>query len=281
MNYRHAFHAGNFADIYKHAVLLNRLRQRREPQDKVLWLDTHAGAGLYDLSGAQAQRSNEARLGVGLLLDEQCDKALKPLSDYVRTKQVDDGMDIYPGSPILLADHRRPQDQYLACELRRDDFLSLKQSLSERSWLKGVSLREDDGYDVAIQTAKNLEAETLLFLLIDPPFERGDDYQRLIMTLKAVNEARNGKFEALIWIPLKDPETLDRFWRDLHTLGLTLATTIVVLQLRAMENPLMMNGCALVGIAMDEGWSAKAQDIGNAILQKRGEPGACVMVRHL
>jgi len=281
MNYRHAFHAGNFADLFKHAVLLHRLRQKREPQANILWLDTHAGAGLYDLKGAQALRSNEAQMGVGLLLDEACDEALRPLSDYVRTKQPGDDVSLYPGSPIILADHRHSQDQYLACELRRDDFLALRQSLSERSWIKGVSLKHDDGYDIAIATAQEMEAETALFLLIDPPFERGDDYQRLILTLKAVDEARNGRFEALIWIPLKDPETLDRFWRDLYDIGLSQAAQMVILQLRSLDNPLQMNGCGLIGIGMDANWCLKAEAIGAAILQKRAEEGARISVRQL
>ena len=120
MNYRHSFHAGNFADLVKHALVLWLLKARQAGRDTVTVLDTHSGAGLYDLSG-DAVRSREAEAGVARLMQA---KGLPPLiaalAAEVRAVNPQGGVRFYPGSPLLIARHLRPGDRYGGFDLNDD-----------------------------------------------------------------------------------------------------------------------------------------------------------------
>ena len=115
MNYRHAFHAGNFADLVKHATLLLLLERLTKASNPLLVVDTHAGAGAYDLRGEAAARSGEAQAGiVRLMADSQAPLAFASLKQAVRRLNGGGGVQLYPGSPLLIAGALRPTDQYLA-----------------------------------------------------------------------------------------------------------------------------------------------------------------------
>ncbi|MGZ3305165.1 MAG: 23S rRNA (adenine(2030)-N(6))-methyltransferase RlmJ, partial [Asticcacaulis sp.] len=199
MNYRHSFHAGNFADLAKHAALLAFLRLLRQEDAPLLVVDTHAGAGLYDLSSTEAVRSREAEAGIKALLGAKVPESLKPLADYVRARNASAGfrerIGLYPGSPMIILDHQRAGDDYVGCELRPDDFSELQRRVEPR----GQAVRED-GYAVAVEAAND---EKNLFYLIDPPFERSDDYARIVDCLHDVLALRPDA-RALVWLPLKD-----------------------------------------------------------------------------
>src|SRR3990167_1590610 len=112
MNYRHAFHAGNFADLVKHAALLDLLSRTPRP---LTVIDTHAGRGLYDLSGDEAQRSGEARAGIGQLMKaKDLPAALQPLRNAVSQLNGGGPARLYPGSPLLIAGALGKGDSYLA-----------------------------------------------------------------------------------------------------------------------------------------------------------------------
>src|SRR5436190_3068577 len=122
LNYRHAFHAGNFADLVKHAALLAVLARLQAEASPLSVIDTHAGRGLYDLAGPEAVKSGEAEAGIARLMaatDAPAD--FDALTAAVRTLNGAGPIRRYPGSPWLIAECLRPGDRYLACELRGDE----------------------------------------------------------------------------------------------------------------------------------------------------------------
>ncbi|MFT3996718.1 MAG: 23S rRNA (adenine(2030)-N(6))-methyltransferase RlmJ [Asticcacaulis sp.] len=276
MNYRHGFHAGNFADLFKHAVLLNFLRALRENKAPLQVVDTHAGAGQYDLSNPTFARSKEAEAGVGYLLSGEVPDSLKPLSDYVWAKNRAAGftqrIGLYPGSPLLVLDHMTAGGRYVGCELREDDYEWLKDTVLPR----GGKARRTDGYEAAVEAA---EADSDLLLLIDPPFERFEDYERINETLREVL-TRRPEAKALVWLPLKDLETFDRFLRHMECELLEDQTgqggpevVVAELRLRPLTNPLKMNGCALVLVNAPASVSEAVQAIGEDLAAVFAEAG--------
>jgi len=275
MNYRHGFHAGNFADLAKHAALLALLRALRQDEAALLVVDTHAGAGAYDLSNPDFARSREAEAGIKALLAAEVPDSLKPLAAYVRAKNAaagfTDRIGLYPGSPLLVLDHQRPADDYVGCELREDDFILLKRRVEPR----GQAVRED-GYGVAVEAADD---DKDLLYLIDPPFERADDYVRIVDCLHDVLALRPDA-RALVWLPLKDLETWDAFLRhaerDLAEGNLARPPDILAaeLRLRPLSNPMKMNGCALVAVNPPKGFAPQLEAIARDVAAVFGEPGS-------
>jgi 23S rRNA (adenine2030-N6)-methyltransferase len=239
LNYRHAFHAGNFADLVKHAALLQLLARLTAEPGPLAVIDTHAGRGLYDLAGVEAKKSGEAEAGIArLMAAADAPAAFAPLTAAVRKLNGAGPARRYPGSPWLIAEALRPGDSYLACELRPDEHAALRELMKTR---RGVRTLCADGYETA---AGQAPAAGRVLLLIDPPFERPDDHARIVETL-ALARRRNRALTALVWLPLKDLETFDGFLRDLEDAGpgpLLVAET----RMRPLSDPLKMNGCALV-----------------------------------
>ncbi len=263
MNYRHAFHAGNFADLLKHAVLLAALDHLTAGSRALEVLDTHAGAGLYDLGGPEAQRSKEAQAGIArLMAADALPPALARLAAEVRSLNPGGEVRTYPGSPVLSVRGLRRGDRYAGCELRPDDHQGLTDSLRLRT-PAGVrsEARLTDGYEEATRGAAPGR-----LLVIDPPFERGDDYRRIVETL-----ARRGGGPALVWLPLKDLDTFDRFLTDLD--GQALGEAMVVeARLRPLDRPLTLNGCALVLLGLSA-LEAPAREAAEWIVTHLGHPG--------
>lgn len=277
MNYRHAFHAGNFADLAKHAAVLSFLTLMRRDEHPVLVVDTHAGAGFYDLSDAHFARSKEAEAGIKYLLKHDVPESLKPLADYVWSKNKQfgfkDTIGLYPGSPLLITDHLRSVDAYLGCELRDDDYTLLQMRLGAKCTVAKV-----DGYARAVVAADDLKS---LFYLIDPPFELFEDYERIVETLLAVLELRSDA-RALIWLPLKDLETFDSFVRMMQDVLLDEDRAIVPeiliceLRLRSLWSPMKMNGCVLVAINPPKGFEQTILPLANDVVGVFGEKDARV-----
>ncbi|RAK50693.1 23S rRNA (adenine(2030)-N(6))-methyltransferase RlmJ [Phenylobacterium deserti] len=239
MNYRHAFHAGNFADLVKHAAVLQLLARRDPAAGPLTVIDTHAGRGLYDLGGSEALRSGEARAGVARLMAADGPPAeFAALVEAVRRLNGGGEVRRYPGSPWLIAENLRPKDHYIACELRAEEHQALKTAMGARRHVETVCA---DGYGVA---AARTPAKGDVLVLIDPPFERPDDYRRIVETVSAVR-ARNAGAKLLIWLPLKDLETFDGFLRDLEDES-GAACLVAETRLRPLTDPMKMNGCALV-----------------------------------
>jgi 23S rRNA (adenine2030-N6)-methyltransferase len=234
LNYRHAFHAGNFADLVKHAALLQILARLDDEPMPLTVIDTHAGRGLYDLAGPEANKSGEAAAGIlRLMAAKDAPAAFVPLVEAVA--RLNGGpVRRYPGSPWLIADALRPKDDYLACELRPEEHAVLKALMKDQSHVRTLCA---DGYDVA---ARQTPPEGRVLVLIDPPFEKPDDYARIRQTVTAVRR-RNREAAVLVWLPLKDLETFDAFLR-----GFDVPALVAETRMRPLTDPMKMNGCALV-----------------------------------
>ena len=265
MNYRHAFHAGNFADLVKHAALL-QLLGRMTTGEPLTVIDTHAGRGLYDLAGAEAKKSGEADAGIVRLMalaDPPPDFA--GLTAAVRALNKGAAVRRYPGSPWLIGQALRPGDNYLACELRPDEHAALRDLMKPR---RNVRTLCADGYEAAAQAP----ASGKVLVLIDPPFERADDYGRIVEALAGLRR-RNRSAVALAWLPLKDLETFDGFLRGLED-EVGAPVLVAETRMRPLTDPMKMNGCALVLLGAPGGMAGVLEAVCGwtaATLGERGE----------
>ncbi|MDX3927238.1 MAG: 23S rRNA (adenine(2030)-N(6))-methyltransferase RlmJ [Shinella sp.] len=219
MNYRHIYHAGNFADVLKHAVLA-RLVTYMQGKDKAFRvLDTHAGIGLYDLSGEEAQKTGEWRDGIGRLLSAKLPPeiasllapyldAVKALNPELETR----GLTFYPGSPKLARMLFRPQDRLSAMELHPDDYETLHR-LFEGDFQSRIT--ELDGW---LALGAHLPPkEKRGIVLVDPPFEEAGEFERMTDGLaKAWRRFPGGTY--CLWYPLKKGALVTEFHRALKAL---------------------------------------------------------------
>lgn len=279
MNYRHSFHAGNFADLVKHAIVLGLLERALADPAPLTVVDTHAGAGLYDLSDPNAARSREAEAGVKRLMAGDPPPALQALAVAVSRLNPGGAVRVYPGSPWLIGSALRAGDRYVGCELRSDDHDRLKAALDRAAGARGVRVeaRLADGYDTARAAARE---PGRLLVLIDPPFERGDDYLRAAETAVAVTRARADRPTVAVWTPLKDLETFDGFLRRLEAGGAK-GTLVAEARLRPLHDPMKMNGCALVVLNPPEGLQVLAQAVCAEVVAALGDPGGQARVWRL
>ena len=239
MNYRHAFHAGNFADLVKHAALLWVISRLQREAGALRIIDTHGGSGLYDLRGPEAKRSGEAEAGVMRLM--AASDPTEEMSALVAAVQaVNDGGEtvLYPGSPWLIAQALRASDTYRVFEMQPDEHRRLSRLMAGR---RGVETRCADGFAEARQA---LTSQDRHLILIDPPFERADDYGRSCDVTAEVL-TRDPSASLLIWLPLKDLHTLDVFVRDLEDACDGAPILIAEARMRPLDDPMKMNGCAL------------------------------------
>lgn len=265
MNYRHAFHAGNFADLVKHTTLTLLLDALTRDAAPLTIIDTHAGAGGYDLDGELARRTGEAAQGIFRLM--AADDAPPPfdrLKAAVRRGNPDGGVRFYPGSPSLIAAALRRGDRYLACELRDDDVALLAETLSPFPGAKAV---QTDGFAMAEREAGK---GGRLFILIDPPFERGDDYARIAATLAAVMSLDPDACVA-VWLPLKDLETFDSVLRSIEPACADLL--VVEARLKPLADPMKMNGCAMVIANAPAGLEADLSAAAGWVVSRLGDAG--------
>ena len=218
MNYRHAFHAGNFADVVKHAVLARIVQHLRRKDTPFRVIDTHAGPGLYDLSGPDANRSGEWRDGIARVFDARFDSAsadlLAPYLDAVRAANPDGTLRRYPGSPALVQSWLRPQDRLIACELEPRAATALFRNLHGDARAKAIKI---DGWTALSAYIPPKERRGLV--LIDPPFEARDEYRGSPMRSPA--PCANGRTEHyLAWYPIKAQADITDFRRRLTQAGL-------------------------------------------------------------
>lgn len=219
MNYRHAFHAGNFADVLKHVVLTMLVEHLKKKPAPFFYLDTHAGRGLYDLSDAQAQRSGEYKGGIGRLI-EQPAAALPPeVAAYVQLVRDCAGpgrsaITAYPGSPVIVARLRRPQDRLVLMETLPKEAAALRAALGRP---RLTSVLESDGY--AALKAQLPPRENRGLVLIDPPYESDAEFDRVLAGLETAHE-RWPTGTCCVWYPLTDRAGPLRFHRELERSGL-------------------------------------------------------------
>lgn len=269
LSYRHAFHAGNFADVFKHVLLIQLIRalQRKDKPFRVF--DTHAGAGRYDLQAAPARKNREYQDGIGRLWHQP---ELGPeLSDYqkqVRALNPDGELRRYPGSPRLIRNLLRPGDRLTLTELHPGDYPVLK---AEFAGDRQVAVQHADGYACLKAFLPPLERRGLVF--IDPAFELRDEFDRLVKVVQTMHQ-RWATGIAAIWYPILDRGPRLRFQRNLQELGIP-AILCAELGLYPYSQPVGLHGCGMIIInppwRLDEILSRLLPEL-LAVLQA-GEPG--------
>jgi 23S rRNA (adenine2030-N6)-methyltransferase len=205
MNYRHAFHAGNFADVLKHAVLALVIEHLKLKPKPFLVLDTHAGIGSYRLDGPEAQRTQEWRQGIGRLmgpdatpLPDDVAPLLAPYLEAVRRANPAGGLIAYPGSPLLALMLMRSGDRLVANELHPEDAPALRRAIGHDGRARVLAL---DGWQALKANLPPKERRGVV--LVDPPFEEADDFRRLADALaEGVRRFATGTY--LLWCPTKD-----------------------------------------------------------------------------
>jgi 23S rRNA (adenine2030-N6)-methyltransferase len=244
MNYRHGYHAGNFADVLKHTALCELLRLLTAKDKKLFVLDTHAGAGGYDLAGGLARRTGEAEAGIARLVASPRAGMPPAVARYLAAVAAYDrkfgpaggGIRRYPGSPRLIRTTLRPGDRFIACELNPKEALALKREFAGD---RAVEVRQADGYKVLKALLPPIERRGLV--LIDPPFETADEFERLLRALRqGVRRFATGCYA--LWYPIKD-EAAAAFAGELAAFK----PLILELHLEAIE-PGKLAACALAVI---------------------------------
>jgi 23S rRNA (adenine2030-N6)-methyltransferase len=270
VNYRHSFHAGNFADLLKHAALLRALDHLQAAPGPLTVIDTHGGAGRYPLD-AGSLATGEAVAAARLAAARDLPSGLAELQDAARREGRPDAF-VYPGSPLLAARRLRPGDRLTALELRPDEHALLSAAL--RPFAPAAEAVLADGYE---HLPRALNGRGRALVLIDPPYERGDDYARVIEATAAALRAAPAA-AVLIWAPLKDLETFDRLLRDLES-GTSAPGLALELRLRPPLDPLRMNGCGLIALGAPSQLGPELEAVGAWIARELGEPGGRAVLR--
>jgi 23S rRNA (adenine2030-N6)-methyltransferase len=240
MNYRHEFHAGNFADVLKHVFLTRILLYLHSKEKPFRYIDTHAGAGLYDLTGPEAARSNEAREGVGRLLEADLGAAAELLGPWLAAVRAAGAPQFYPGSPLIAQKFLRAGDRAIFCETLPEAAKNLRRALNRDIRTKCVEI---DGYRGLKAFVPPPERRGLV--LIDPPYERRDEYERAFDTLEgALGKWAGGIF--MIWQPVKEPELVDSFCRAVGALAGTSLRIDLQVETPAAGKPLARTGLVIV-----------------------------------
>ena len=211
MNYRHAFHAGGFADVIKHIVLVRMLTYLQEKQAPFRVIDSHAGAGLYDLTSDEARRSGEWLTGIARIMQARFSETVlplvKPYLDIVRAFNPQRDLQAYPGSPLIARALLRPQDRLTACEVEPKARKRLIDALRRDTQARVVDL---DGWLALPAFVPPKERRGLI--LIDPPFEAKDEFERLATGFsEAFAKWPTGSY--LLWYPVKGRRATDTLAR--------------------------------------------------------------------
>lgn len=239
MNYRHAFHAGNFADVLKHVVLARIVAHLNLKPKPWSYLDTHAGIGLYDLGGPEAERTGEWRNGVGRLRDRRLGAAAETLLAPWRSVLAELGPERYPGSPELVRRLARADDRLRLCEKHPADFASLAAAMGRDRRVKAVEI---DGWTALGAWLPPPERRGLV--LIDPPFEEPGEHARMAAAfLKALQVWPTGTFA--LWRPIKSPAADAAFLEPIRRAGLG-DLIDVELDVRAPGDPAVLSGSAML-----------------------------------
>jgi 23S rRNA (adenine2030-N6)-methyltransferase len=243
LNYRHAFHAGSFADVFKHAVLGRILHYLRGKEPAFRVIDTHAGAGLYDLTGSEASRSGEWHDGVEQLLAAELAAPvaalLSPYIEVIGALNEPGRLKLYPGSPAIIRAWLRPQDRLIACELEPKAATALAGHLRGDSRIKTLEI---DGWTALSAYVPPPERRGLV--LVDPPYEEDSDFHRLSHDMAAAHRKWATGIYAL-WYPIKGRGEADALAKRLVRLGIPkiLRAELIV---SPVSDPARLNGSGLI-----------------------------------
>lgn len=242
MNYSHAFHAGNFADVMKHVVLTRLVEYLKKKDTAFRIIDTHAGIGSYDLTSEIAKRSPEYRDGIGRLLaaapPQKAAVLLAPYLEIIRELNPE-GLAMYPGSPLLVRRLFRPQDRLSALELHPDYADRLGKLFAGDVQVRVIHL---DGWLALNAHVPPKEKRGLV--LVDPPFEEKGEFVRLVDGLvKAHRKFATGVYA--LWYPLKDTRAVHDFTSTLRDSGIPRILRAEV-SIRPASNPPRLHGSGMI-----------------------------------
>jgi 23S rRNA (adenine2030-N6)-methyltransferase len=211
MNYRHAFHAGGFADVIKHIVLVRILTYLQDKQAAFRVIDTHAGAGVYDLTGDEARRGGEWLTGIARMMQarfsEKAQPLVTPYLDIVRAFNPQAELKSYPGSPLIARALLRPQDRLTACEVEPKARKRLIDALRRDTQARVVDL---DGWMALPAFVPPKERRGLV--LVDPSYEQKDEFERMADGFaQAFAKWPTGTY--LLWYPVKSRRATDSLAR--------------------------------------------------------------------
>ncbi len=243
MNYRHIYHAGNFADVLKHLVLVRIVEHLKKKDKAFRVIDTHAGTGLYDLTSAEAQKTGEWQGGIGRILGaelpEPVGELLQPLIQAVASVNPQGGLRHYPGSPFLVRALLRKQDRLTAIELHPQDAEKLKARFAGDYQVRVIEL---DGW--LAPGAQLPPKEKRGLVLIDPPFKQEGEFDRLGNALVTAHQRWSGGTYAL-WYPVKDRRAVNAFRAGLKETGIPKILDIS-LAIRAPSSEPRLDGTGMI-----------------------------------
>jgi 23S rRNA (adenine2030-N6)-methyltransferase len=243
MNYRHAYHAGNFADVLKHLMLALVIEHLKLKPAPFRVIDTHAGVGRYDLAGWEAGKTGEWMGGIGRLLAEPLPPAvaglMAPYLEAVAAENSDGRLARYPGSPLIARHLLRPGDVLVVNELHPDDHAALAGLFYRDQQVKVLNL---DGWTALKSLLPPKERRGVI--LVDPPFEEAGELDRLVAGLKDAHR-RFATGTVILWYPVKSLRPIDHFHRALAGLGLE-KVLVTELFLRPPQDPERLTGTGLV-----------------------------------
>ncbi len=279
MNYRHGFHAGNHADVLKHVVLLALCDALAAKPAPCFALDTHAGRGLYALSGDEATRTGESEGGIARLAP-----GLDPLVDRylgaVAACRAQHGDDAYPGSPWLLGHALREADRIAACELHPEEAAVLKQHFAADP---RIAVHARDGYaalKALLPPKHGAQKFARGLVLIDPPFEAQLGEFDIALAALAEGLARWPQGMFALWYPIKQGRALHPFRRAAAKLPARSALLLELL-VRPDDSPLRMNGSGMLILNAPWQFDAAVRPTLDALRRALGEPGANARVEWL
>lgn len=243
MNYDHAYHAGNFADVVKHVTIVRIVEYLKRKDKPFRVIDTHAGAGVHDLTSTQARKTGEWRDGIARLLHREMPEdvaaLLAPYLDVIKRWNTGEGLSTYPGSPAVVRHLLRGRDRLTAIEKHKQAAFALKTRFTGDFQTRIIEL---DGWLALGAHLPPKERRGLV--LVDPPYEIDDEFGRILDGLRKAHARWPGGIFAF-WYPVKDLEAVDRFRQDLAALGIPRILD-VVLTVRAPLHYPRFDGTGLV-----------------------------------
>lgn len=243
MNYRHAFHAGNFADVVKHTILTRILAYLMKKDAGFRVIDTHAGVGLYDLLGNEAERTGEWQAGIARVADAELPgpvaELVAPYLSAVQAQNRDGRLRYYPGSPMITRHMLRPQDRLMALELHPTDAWALRKNFADDFQVRVTTL---DGWAAMGTHLPPKEKRGLV--LVDPPFEEKGEFARMAQSLQKAHARWPGGIYAY-WYPIKEPRDVDAYVKALKATGIPKILRIE-LSVDAPSEPPRLHGTGMV-----------------------------------
>lgn len=237
MNYRHVYHAGNFADVLKHVVLIALIEALKTKQTPFAVLDTHAGAGRYSLASEEALKTGEFRDGVMRLLSAERLPTL--VHAYLNLVRSQNGSQTYPGSPLIAAQLLRDSDRLMLCEVQDAEVASLRQLFARDA---RVAVHQRDGYQAMSALLPPPEKRGLV--LIDPPFEAQEQEFRIIEDALAAAHKRFANGVYAVWYPIKLRQSVLPFHRWLKESGMR-KVLVAEICVHPDNSALRLNGCGM------------------------------------